>query len=70
MQIEETGLDGVRLITPRRFGDHRGFFSEVYKGTDFQNVGLTVDWLQDNQSFSAQPGTVRGIHFQTQLSAW
>lgn len=52
-------------VRPIKHGDHRGFFSEVYKGADFQNAGLTVDWLQDNQSFSAAVGTVRGLHFQS-----
>jgi len=52
-------------ITPARFGDHRGWFSEVYKDSAFENEGIAIDWTQDNQSFSAQAGTVRGLHFQT-----
>ncbi len=51
-------------ITPPRFGDHRGFFSEVFKRSAFEAEGIHLDWVQDNQSLSAEPGTVRGLHFQ------
>jgi dTDP-4-dehydrorhamnose 3,5-epimerase len=51
-------------ITPPKFGDHRGFFSEAYKRSAFEEEGLEIDWVQDNQSMSAEPGTVRGLHFQ------
>lgn len=51
-------------IVPPRHGDHRGFFSEVYKAADFAAQGIAIDWIQDNQSMSAAPGTVRGLHFQ------
>jgi len=51
-------------ITPAKFGDHRGFFSEVYKRPAFEADGIHIDWMQDNQSFSAAKGTVRGCHFQ------
>ena len=51
-------------ITPPKFGDHRGFFSEVFKRSAFEAEGLEIDWVQDNQSLSAEPGTVRGLHFQ------
>ena len=51
-------------ITPPKFGDHRGFFSEVFKRSAFEAEGLAIDWVQDNQSLSAEPGTVRGLHFQ------
>ncbi|WP_341860062.1 dTDP-4-dehydrorhamnose 3,5-epimerase [Qipengyuania sp. GPGPB31] len=52
-------------VRPIKHGDHRGFFSEVYKRADFQDVGLIADWIQDNQSHSAAAGTVRGLHFQS-----
>ncbi|MCD1619354.1 dTDP-4-dehydrorhamnose 3,5-epimerase [Salipiger manganoxidans] len=64
MQIEETGLDGVRLITPRRFGDHRGFFSESWSRKALADHGISIDFVQDNHSLSMTPGTVRGLHFQ------
>ncbi|MEP9357635.1 dTDP-4-dehydrorhamnose 3,5-epimerase [Sphingomonas sp. KR3-1] len=51
-------------VTPAKFGDHRGFFSEVYKRSAFEAEGIHIDWIQDNQSFSAERGTIRGLHFQ------
>ena len=51
-------------IVPPKHGDHRGFFSEVYKRSAFETEGIRIDWIQDNQSFSAEAGTVRGLHFQ------
>lgn len=51
-------------VQPPKYGDHRGFFSEVYKRSAFEDEGLAIDWIQDNQSFSAAVGTVRGLHFQ------
>lgn len=51
-------------ITPPKSGDHRGFFSEVFKRSAFEVEGIAIDWVQDNQSFSADAGTVRGLHFQ------
>jgi dTDP-4-dehydrorhamnose 3,5-epimerase len=56
-------------ITPLRHGDHRGFFSEVYKRSAFEAEGISIDWIQDNQSFSAEPATVRGLHFQVPPAA-
>lgn len=57
-------LDGPRLIAPRRFGDHRGFFLETYSARDFAALGIADAFVQDNHSLSAEPGTVRGLHFQ------
>lgn len=64
MDITETALPGVLLITPRRFGDHRGFFSETYNAQRYAEAGITTPFVQDNQSLSAQVGTLRGLHFQ------
>ena len=64
MQVEKTPLSGVLLITPRRFGDSRGFFAEVWNRRVAAEAGVDVDFVQDNQSLSAQKGTVRGLHFQ------
>jgi len=69
MEITQTGLEGVVLITPRRFGDHRGFFSETWNREAMRAAGLDFDWVQDNQSWSRDPGTVRGLHFQAPPSA-
>ncbi|MGB0661506.1 MAG: dTDP-4-dehydrorhamnose 3,5-epimerase [Mangrovicoccus sp.] len=65
MQVEETELPGVLILTPRRFGDDRGFFSEVYNKNTLAQHGITVEFVQDNHSLSAQTGTVRGLHFQS-----
>lgn len=64
MQIEETALGDVKLITPLRFGDHRGFFAETWNAKAFANVGINLSFVQDNHSLSAEISTVRGLHFQ------
>ncbi len=64
MQVETTALDGVLLITPDRFGDRRGFFSESWNRKRMAQAGLDLDFVQDNHSFSRQAGTIRGLHFQ------
>ena len=64
MNVEKTRLDGVVLIEPRRFGDHRGFFAETYSRKVYETIGVAPDFVQDNHSLSAQVGTVRGLHFQ------
>lgn len=64
VEIVETALEGVKLITPRRFGDARGWFSETYNAQALAEAGVDITFVQDNQSFSAQKGTVRGLHFQ------
>lgn len=59
-------LPGPALIRPQRHGDARGSFTETWNRADWQCAGLPeCDWLQDNEAFSATPGTVRGLHFQT-----
>lgn len=66
MQIEQTALPGVLLLTPPRFGDHRGFFSESWNKKRLEDAGLEMpEFVQDNHSLSAQVGTVRGLHFQS-----
>lgn len=65
MKIEATALPGVLLLTPRRFGDARGFFSETWNRRTLEAAGVTLpEFVQDNHSFSAQAGTIRGLHFQ------
>lgn len=64
MQIETTPLSGVVVITPARFGDHRGFFSESYNKAKLAEHGIDVTFVQDNHSLSDAVGTVRGLHFQ------
>lgn len=63
MEVRDIGL-GVREITPKRFGDARGFFAETWQRERFAAAGIDVDWVQDNQSFSADAHVLRGLHFQ------
>jgi dTDP-4-dehydrorhamnose 3,5-epimerase len=65
MQIEATKISGVKIITPRRFGDARGFFSEVWSSKALRDQGIDIDFVQDNHSLSRDVGTVRGLHFQS-----
>ncbi len=64
MQIEHTSLPGLMVMTPKRFGDARGFFAETWSRDRLAAHGVTTDFVQDNHSLSAQVGTVRGLHFQ------
>jgi dTDP-4-dehydrorhamnose 3,5-epimerase len=64
MHIEQTGIPGLLVLTPARFGDARGFFSETWNRARLAEHGVDVDFVQDNHSLSAQAGTVRGLHFQ------
>lgn len=64
MQIERTPLEGVVVITPPRFGDARGFFSESWSRRAMREAGLDLDFVQDNHSLSHAKGTVRGLHYQ------
>ena len=63
MQIEETDIPGVLVVTPKVFGDERGFFLETYNKEDFQQAGIEPEFVQDNHSKSTQ-GVVRGLHYQ------
>ena len=65
MEIEALAIPDVKLIRPKRFGDARGFFSEVYSRSAMAAVGITTEFVQDNHSRSAAAGTIRGLHFQT-----
>ncbi len=65
IKVEATAIPDVKIITPRKHGDHRGFFSEVYVRKDFVEAGIDLDFVQDNHSLSAEVGTLRGLHFQS-----
>lgn len=67
--ITKTDLAGVVEITPRRFADSRGHFSETYNADTLAGVGIATRFLQDNQSYSKDIGTVRGLHFQSPPAA-
>ena len=60
----ETKLPGVFILEPQVFGDHRGWFMESWSEKNLEDIGLKVNFVQDNQSFTAKKGTLRGIHFQ------
>ena len=61
--LEDTEIKEIILITPKKFPDARGYFSETFKKTDFIQMGIDTEFLQDNQSFSLK-GTLRGLHYQ------
>ena len=65
MNIEQTSLSGVLILTPRRFGDARGWFTEVWSKSALAAKGIDIDFVQDNHSCSRDVGTVRGLHFQS-----
>lgn len=64
MIVKPTGLIDVVEIVPVRHGDHRGYFSEVFKDGWFRDTVADVTFVQDNQSLSRDAGTLRGLHFQ------
>ena len=65
MQVIPTDIPAVKLIRPKRFGDHRGYFVETYSAAKFAEHGIDLTFVQDNESLSAEIGTVRGLHFQS-----
>ncbi|UDF03375.1 dTDP-4-dehydrorhamnose 3,5-epimerase [Asticcacaulis sp. AND118] len=64
MQISTYEIEGPVLITPKIFGDSRGYFMEAFKDAWFRENVADVTFVQDNQSLSAQIGTIRGLHYQ------
>lgn len=64
MNVEPTSLPDVLILTPKRFGDDRGWFSETWNADTLAKAGLDLPWVQDNHSMSAKVGTLRGLHFQ------
>ena len=64
LKVTTTKLQDVKIIEPAVFGDKRGFFTETYSGRDFKEAGIDFDFIQDNQSLSAEAGVLRGLHFQ------
>lgn len=64
MNIIQTEIEDVLIIESKVFGDHRGWFTETYSKEKFKELGIDIDFIQDNHSFSAQKGTLRGLHFQ------
>jgi dTDP-4-dehydrorhamnose 3,5-epimerase len=64
LEVRNLGLEGVVEIMPRRFSDDRGFFSETYNAEAFAAAGIGLPFVQDNHSFSAVKGVLRGLHYQ------
>ena len=64
MKVTETAIPGELIIDTDVFGDHRGYFTETYSKPKYEKLGIDVDFVQDNMSFSAAEGTVRGLHWQ------
>jgi dTDP-4-dehydrorhamnose 3,5-epimerase len=64
LDIAETAIPEVKRLVPRRFADSRGFFSETWNAARMAAAGLDLRFVQDNHSYSAAAGTVRGLHYQ------
>lgn len=64
MEVQKTTIPDVLVLMPKKFGDHRGFFSEVYSREALRAAGVDLEFVQDNHSMSAAKGVLRGLHFQ------
>lgn len=69
MERIETALPGVFILEPKVFGDHRGYFTETWSAPVWEGLNLDFHFVQDNESFTAKKGTIRGIHFQQEPMA-
>ena len=69
MEVEKTFIDGAVVLTPKVFGDNRGWFMESYSKRTLEEAGIFDDFILDNRSFSAEKGTLRGLHCQTEPMA-
>ena len=69
MQIRETGLPGLRLLSPKVFRDHRGFFLETFREEFFRSLDEPVHFVQDNHARSEEAGVLRGLHYQAPPAA-
>jgi dTDP-4-dehydrorhamnose 3,5-epimerase len=65
IEVYPTEIPEVKLLKPLKIRDKRGFFSEVYKHSEFEVAGLPLNFVQENHSLSVDAGTIRGLHFQT-----
>lgn len=64
MYMSSLTLSDIKVLSPKKHGDRRGLFSEVYNKRAFAQAGYEIEFVQDNHSFSMDKGTVRGLHFQ------
>jgi len=69
MQVSNLKLVGLKHLNPRRYCDHRGFFGETYNSRLYAELGIDVDFVQDNHSLSLAVSTIRGLHFQAPPAA-
>lgn len=67
IEVKQTGIEGLAIVQPQIFGDERGYFMEVYNQKVFNEAGLNLVFVQDNESRSKK-GVLRGLHFQRQCS--
>lgn len=65
LDVTQTAIPDILVLTPRRFSDDRGYFSETWNARRMQEHGISTAFVQDNQSLSREVGTVRGLHFQS-----
>jgi dTDP-4-dehydrorhamnose 3,5-epimerase len=65
VEVNSLAIPAVKVIRPKKYSDARGFFSETFSQRDLQDAGIDIAFVQDNHTFSAEEGTVRGLHFQT-----
>jgi len=64
LEVRALDIPDIKIISPKKHGDARGFFSETYSKRDFAEAGIHLDFVQDNHSLSPQVGTLRGLHYQ------
>ena len=69
LTVASTPIPAVKIITPKSFADPRGVFCETYNRKRFFEHEITLEFVQDNQSTSAEAGTIRGLHFQSSPAA-
>src|SRR5260221_14483451 len=69
MQFLDTALPEVKIVVPKRIGDTRGFFSEVWNTRAFSSVGIHASFVQDNHVRNPLKGTLRGLHYQVPPTA-
>ncbi|MDM8006432.1 MAG: dTDP-4-dehydrorhamnose 3,5-epimerase [Phycisphaerae bacterium] len=65
IQVVEAAIPDVKIFATKKFGDHRGFFSETYNKRALAEAGIDLDFVQDNHSLSGPKGTIRGLHYQS-----
>ena len=63
LKVIDTKLPDAKIVETDVFGDHRGFFTETYTKNKFEDAGINIEFTQDNQSLSVEPGVLRGLHY-------